>query len=255
MQRLSITIMWKYGRKVIESLLKRRTECPEIRAEFASRSEADSDRSDIRMFETGLSAEQYGNYEQGTGNAAQEKEGNRLIAIAKVNHLYIDKKDWDKYGDRKRLPSGESIVYLSEDSKKVTKIRNPFAKSTIKQMHVQDAIYEHLVHNLLFPNSRYHFEGIGEDVDGVRIILSQNYISDTFSAPTQKEIDQYLIEGLGLKLEDRYLYSNEFLAITDVSADGDNVLTDGDRLYFIDPIIKMKRPAIEVLSHYYDILQ
>lgn len=247
--------MWKYGRKVIESLFKRRTERPAIRAEFASRSEADSDRSDIRVLETGLSAEQYGNYEQGTGNAAQENEGNRLIAIAKVNHLYIDKKDWDKYGDRKRLPSGESIVYLSEDGKKITKIRNPYAKSTIKQMHAQDVIYEHLVHNLLFPNTRYHFEGIGEDIDGVRIILSQNYISDTFSTPSQKEIDCYLIEGLGLKIENRYFYANDFIAITDVSTAGDNVLTDGERLYFIDPIIKMKRPAIEVLSHYYSLLQ
>lgn len=247
--------MWKYGRKVIESLFKRRTERPAIRAEFASRSEADSDRSDIRVLETGLSAEQYGNYEQGTGNAAQENEGNRLIAIAKVNHLYIDKKDWDKYGDRKRLPSGESIVYLSEDGKKITKIRNPYAKSTIKQMHAQDVIYEHLVHNLLFPNTRYHFEGIGEDINGVRIILSQNYISDTFSTPSQKEIDCYLIEGLGLKIENRYFYANDFIAITDVSTAGDNVLTDGERLYFIDPIIKMKRPAIEVLSHYYSLLQ
>jgi hypothetical protein len=69
LQRLSITTMWKYGRKVIESLLKRRTERPAIRAEFASRSEADSDRSDIRVFEAGLSAEQYGDYQQSTGNA------------------------------------------------------------------------------------------------------------------------------------------------------------------------------------------
>ena len=122
-------------------------------------------------------------------------------------------------------------------------------------MHAQDVIYEHLVHNLLFPNTRYHFEGIGEDIDGVRIILSQNYISDTFSTPSQKEIDCYLIEGLGLKIENRYFYANDFIAITDVSTAGDNVLTDGERLYFIDPIIKMKRPAIEVLSHYYSLLQ
>lgn len=111
--------MWKYGRKVIDALFKRRTECSAIRAEFASRSEADSDRSDIRVFEAGLSAEQYGDYEQSTGNAAQEKESNRLIAIAKANHLFIEKKDWEQFGDRKRLPSGESIVYLSNDGKLV----------------------------------------------------------------------------------------------------------------------------------------
>ena len=247
--------MWRYGRKVIESLFKRRTECPAIRAEFASRSEADSDRSDIRVFEAGLSAEQYGDYEQSTGNAAQEKEGNRLIAIAKANQLFVEKKEWGKYGDRKRLPSGESIVYLSADGKQVVKVRNPFAKSTIKQMHAPDVVYEHLIHNLLFPNTRYHFEGISEDVDGVRIILSQKYISDTFTASSQEEINRYLIDGLRLRIENRYYYGNEYIAITDVSADGDNVLTDGQRLYFIDPIIKMKRPAVEVLDHYYELLK
>ena len=247
--------MWKYGRKVVNALFKRRTERPAICAEFASRSEADSDRSDIRVFEAGLSTEQYGDYEQSTGDAAQEKEGSRLIAIAKANQLFIEKRKWEQYGDRKRLPSGESIVYLSTDGMNVIKVRNPFAKSTIKRMHAQDAIYEHLVHNLLFPKTRYHFEGISEDADGVRIILSQKYISDTYAASTQEEIDRYLIEGLGLSIENRYYYANDYIAITDVSADGDNVLTDGDHLYFIDPIIMMKRPATEVLEYYYGMLE
>ncbi len=65
----------------------------------------------------------------------------------------------------------------------------------------------------------------------------------------------FLTEGLGLFPEDLYFYGNEFIAITDVSADGDNVLTDGNRLYFIDPIIKFKRPAVEVLAHYYELLK
>lgn len=51
----------------------------------------------------------------------------------------------------------------------------------------------------------YHFEGIGEGADGVRIILSQPYISDQY--------------------------------------------------FFIDPIIKMKRPAVEVLAYYYELLK
>ena len=76
--------MKRYGHSIIRTLFKRRTERPAICAEFAARSEADSDRSDIRVFEAGLSAEQYGDYEQSTGNAAQEKESNRLIAIAKA---------------------------------------------------------------------------------------------------------------------------------------------------------------------------
>ena len=165
--------------------------------------------------------------------------------------MFIAKKDWETFGDRKRIPSGESIVYLTDEGDKVIKVRNPYAKSTIKEMHAQDAIYEHLIHNILFPSTRYTFKGISEDVDGVRIILEQDYISRKFSNPTQQQIDRYLIEGLGMKIEDRYFYANDYLAITDVSADGDNVLMDGDTLYFIDPIIKMKKPAPEVLDYYY----
>ena len=243
--------MTKNGHNFIRSIFRRRTERTPVCAELASRSEADSDRSDIRMFEVGLSAKQSGDYEQSTGNAAQEAESSRLIAIAKDNGLFVEKSEWENLGDRKRLPSGESIVYLSPDGQEVIKLRNPFAKSAIKQMHASDAIYEHLIHNILFPNTRYRFKGISEDIGGVRIVLSQRYISDVFTIPTQDEIDRYLVEGLGFEKESRYFYGNEWIAITDVFADGDNVLADEESLYFIDPIIKFKKPAPEVLDYYY----
>lgn len=247
--------MIKNGHTFIRSIFRRRAERTPVCAELASRSEADSDRSDIRMFEVGLSAKQSGDYEQSTGNAAQEAESSRLIAIAKDNGLFVEKSEWENLGDRKRLPSGESIVYLSPDGQEVIKLRNPFAKSAIKQMHASDAIYEHLIHNILFPNTRYRFKGISEDIGGVRIVLSQRYISDVFTIPTQDEIDRYLVEGLGFEKESRYFYGNDLIAVTDVFADGDNVLADGENLYFIDPIIKFKKPAPEVLEHYYKTLK
>lgn len=255
MSRQSHKEMWQYGKRIIDNLIKKRTKRPPIRAELESRSEANSDRSDIGMFEVGLSIEQYGDYEQGSGNAAQEEESNRLIAIAKSIGCFIPVSQWAQFGDRKCLPSGESIVYLDERRRTVIKVRNPFAKSAIKRMHAQDVIYEHLVHNILFPNTKYHFEGISEDVDGVRIILSQPYISDQFIASSQETIDRYLTEGLGLQMENRYYYGNDYLAVTDVSADGDNVLSDGTDLFFIDPIIMMKKPAVKVLEYYYGLLK
>lgn len=247
--------MWTYGRKIIDSLFKRRAKRHPICAQLESRGEADSDRSDIGVFEVGLSPQRHGNYEQGKGNSAQEAESDRLIAIAKAHGLFIPREEGDSFGDRKRLPSGESIVFFDEKGQKVIKVRNPFAKSAIKQMHSQDAIYEHLVHNVLFTNTRYLFMGISEDVDGVRIILSQPYISKKFMPCSQEEIDRYLMEGLGLKPENRYFYGNDYIAVTDVSSEGDNVLTDGTQLYFIDPIIMMKKPAIEVLNYYYEQLK
>lgn len=112
-----------------------------LRVVLESKIQADSDRSDIRMFETRLSPERYGDYEQGTRTAAQEAEAKRLITIAKDEGLFIQKSEWNRFGDRKRLPSGESIVYLSVDGKTITKIRNPFAKvchqeSTCSRCHL-----------------------------------------------------------------------------------------------------------------------
>lgn len=224
--------MWKYGKDIIRHLFEKRGDRPTIRVVLESKGQALSDRSDIRVFEAGLSSERYGDNEQGTGNAAQDAESKRLIAIAKTHGLFVPKNKCAEYGDRKRLPSGESIVYLSNDGSTITKIRDPFSKASIKSLHAQDVIYEHLIHNILFPLTRYNFIGISE--------------------PSQKDIDDYLIYGLGLRLENKYFYANDYVAITDVSANGDNVLIDNGKLYFIDPIIKFKKPAVETLNYYYD---
>ena len=74
--------MWDYGRKIVEYIFKKRRECIDICAELESRSEADSDRSDIRVFETGLSTQQYGDNRQST-RTAEKEECLRLIKIAK----------------------------------------------------------------------------------------------------------------------------------------------------------------------------
>lgn len=111
------------------------------------------------------------------------------------------------------------------------------------------------MHNLLFPDTSCQFIGISEDEDGVRIILSQPYIANQFMIPTDTLINRYLTEGLNLKKEDNYFYGNADFSVTDVSSRRDNVLYDGEKLYFIDPIIKLKRPAKEILDKYYTILQ
>ena len=109
-----------------------------------------------------------------------------------------------------------------------------------------------MIHNMLFPSTRYHFIGISEDSKGLRIVLQQQNVSDAYRVPTQKDIDDYLTGMLGLTKEDKYFYGNEYFAITDVSNQSDNVLcNDEGRLYFIDPIIRLKRPALEVWEYLY----
>ena len=85
--------MKSYGRKIIDYIFKRWAECAAICYEPEQKVQADSDRSDIRVFETGLSPQQYGDNRQST-RTAEEEECLRLIRIAKEQGLYIDKSDW-----------------------------------------------------------------------------------------------------------------------------------------------------------------
>ena len=244
--------MENYGRKIINYIFGKRSNSSSISYEREQKVQADSDRSDIRVFETGISTQRYGNNRQ-SSRTAEEEECNRLISIAKENNLYIDKADWDKFGNRRMIPTGESVVFLSKDGNVFTKMKSPFSKAPLKQTHPEDIIYEHLIHNILFPNTRYRFIGISEDIKGIRIVLQQKNISSMFRVPTQNMIDDYLRNVLGLSKEDKYFYRNEYLAITDISNLSDNVLCDEDgKLYFIDPIIRLKRPAQEVWNYLYN---
>lgn len=102
-----------------------------------------------------------------------------MISIAKDNNLYINKADWDKFGNRRMIPTGESVVFLSKDGNVFTKMKSPFSKVPLKQTHPEDIIYEHLIHNILFPNTRYRFIGISDVLidsikadDGILLHLS-----------------------------------------------------------------------------------
>ena len=129
------------------------------------------------------------------------------------------------------IPTGESIVFLSKDGSVFTKMKSPFSKAPLEQSHPEDIIYEHLIHNMLFPGTS-RFIGISEDNKGIRIVLQQKNISSMFRVPTPKMIDDYLRNVLGLTKEDKYFYGNEYLAITDISNLSDNVLCDEMESYF-----------------------
>lgn len=132
--------MKNYGRKIINYIFSKRPDCTSIYYECEQKVQADRDRSDIRMFETGVSTQRHGDYWQSKRNA-EEEECNRLIEIAKANNLYIKKTDWDKFGNRRMTPTGESIVYLSKDASTYTKIKSPFAKAAMKHIQSEDIIY------------------------------------------------------------------------------------------------------------------
>ena len=56
-------------------------------------------------------------------------------------------------------------------------MKSPFSKAPLKQTHPKDIIYEHLIHNMLFPSTRYRFIGISEDIKGFTKMKMRNIAS------------------------------------------------------------------------------
>ena len=153
-----------------------------------------------------------------------------------------------EYGELISKRTGESSVYWNAAENAYYKVKNPVAKAPLKKTSESDWMYEHVVHNILFPDTAYEFLGAFREAGEIRFVLKQRGISsETF--PTDEEVAEWLKRELGLEPEDRYWFGNDLLAVTDVGAKGDNVLKGDDgRLYFIDPLIRLKRPALEVIE-------
>lgn len=204
-----------------------------------------SDRGDLRVFEEGLDTS-YNEYSEYSERTRRTAESERLVGIAKKNGLFIPAEAIQTLTGKRSKRTGESVVYINEKAGKVTKVKNPYAKSAMKiGVQPEDAVFEHIVHNLLFPETAYKLEGISEEMGDVRIVLSQDYIP-TYGQPTKEQIAEALA-ARGLYPEDNYSFGNELVSVTDV--EGDNVLLGEDgTVYFIDPIIRFKKPLREILT-------
>lgn len=201
-------------------------------------------RGDIRVFEEGLAASRWEHSEYSERDR-REAESERLVSIARQHNLYVPIETTRRWTGKVSKHTGESAVYIDRAKDLVLKVKNPYAKAALKSgVQPEDAAFEHLVHNLLFPETAYTFVGISEEMGDVRIILSQKFIKD-YQQPSKEQIAEALA-AKGLFPEDNYSFGNEFVSVTDV--EGDNVLLGEDgTVYFIDPIIRFKKPLREVV--------
>ena len=165
------------------------------------------------------------------------RESRALIAAAKKVGCFIDSKAVP--GTRYTIRSGESEVRLVQKDGLYYKIKNPFAKLHLKRHPAEYVLLEHIVHNILFPDCRLDFLGVTEDLHEARLVYRQQAVRSE-SRPNDKQISDCLNQ-MGLRPCGRYEFGNEFLFVTDVGQDGDNVLLDDDgALRFIDPIVGFK---------------
>jgi N12 class adenine-specific DNA methylase len=204
-----------------------------------------SNRGDIRVLEEGLDTS-YSAYSDDSERTRRTAESERLVSLAKQHGLFIPAEVIKTLTGKVAKRTGESVVYIDTAAGKVTKVKNPYAKAAMKSgVQPEDAAFEHLVHNLLFPETAYTLEGISEEMGDVRIVLSQDFIQN-YDQPTKEQIAEALA-ARGLFPEDNYSFGNELVSVTDV--EGDNVLLGEDgTVYFIDPIIRFKKPLREILA-------
>ena len=222
----------------------------------ACRERALSDLSRIRVL-----AEAFASQPRGTPDSSPRDSIRKVIEVAKSNGLYFTVPSAPSrtgavtavtpdrtftLGELISKHTGESEVYFNAAEHAYYKVKWPSAKAHIKQTVPRDWLYEHIIHNILFPDTAYEFIGITEEVGELKFLLRQQEVpSESF--PSDAQIAAHLAT-LGLKPEDRYFFGNDLLAVTDVSSTSDNVLLDdAGNLRFIDPLIRLKKQALEVI--------
>ena len=142
-------------------------------------------------------------------------------------------------GTRYTIHTGESEVRMVQREQVYYKIKNPFAKSHLKKHPIRYAVYEHVIHNILFPDAPLEFLGIVDEWNEARFVYRQIAVrSESRPSDAQIAIEMRL---RGMSPEQKYCFGNDMVFVTDIGQDSDNVLLGDDgNLYFIDPIIGFK---------------
>ena len=196
---------------------------------FASqREQAISDCRRVRLLAKALQAQRSRASDCSPGDQIRE-----LTGIAKDTGLWVDDNQVAALGDLVSKRTGESEVYWNKSENSFYKIKSPEAKR--------------IIHNILFPECAYELIGVTAKIREIRVVLKQRAVK-TESFPTLQMIESAL-SSKGLVKEDRFFYGDGVVSVTDVGEHGDNVLLGDDgQVYFIDPLIRLHKPAEEVIE-------
>ena len=99
-----------------------------------------------------------------------------IIRTAKENGLFIDYSEFRaRRADLLPGHTMESDVYFDAENNRYIKVRDPFVSSRLTSNKDSDILYQHIIHNLYFPSTKYTFLGVTQKPysDEVRFVLSQ----------------------------------------------------------------------------------
>lgn len=153
-----------------------------------------------------------------------------------------------KMGKRKREWCTSSDDYIDTKNMLVYKVKDIFYYDKDKEHDPRYSIYEHLLHNILFPNVPYTFLGIGTIEGKPGLVFSQPYITD-LQTSEMEDVQAYM-KLLGLEYDGYHplTYTNDYISITAYSCDV--LIDENNTLYFLNPIISFRKEPIEVFRHY-----
>ena len=210
------------------------------------RGQADNDRSHIQRYRDGLLAsEQTSDRDDSSRGIRPDKAAEKTIVnVAKESGEYLEHpRGAEEY--KYLIGQGtESEVFYRPDSDYVTKYKTIFTMPQERWKfpdgrNFGNAIYEHVAHNVLFPNTRLELKGVSMNYKGEGQFVFEQPLVDTRGTASDKEVRDYMA-GLGFnnisKNENLPVYSDGHISIHDLV--GRNVLKLGDELFFIDTAIE-----------------
>ena len=220
-------------------------------SEQASRTVAiQNDRGRIRVLEAEVASPRTEYSSDSSGDYArrldQDAEGRRIVEAAKQNGLFIEPGTFSNL-PKSPQPSKESFVYMDRANNRVIKVKNPFAIEGMTDNSPFDELYQHIIHNIYFPESKYEFLGVTTNARGdeVRFVLGQEFI-ESMDRVGDVEAIQF-VKGHGFTPIDGYWYENDDVKVSDFY--GSNILKDADgNLHLIDPIIAFKRDPRAIID-------
>ena len=223
-------------------------ECRDLHKVDAAVKRALSDFGGIRVLADACA------YERGRNPRAESsdpicEESRALIAASKRVGCFMDAEAVP--GTRYSIRTGESEVRFLQSERVYYKVKDPFAKAHLKKHSARFALYEHIVHNILFPDCSLELIGVAEVMREARLVYRQKAVRSG-DRPTDSAISEHL-RRLGLPPMERYCFGNDFLFVTDVGQDSDNVLQGANgEILFIDPIVGFRDPLCSRLSENLD---
>lgn len=154
----------------------------------------------------------------------KRKEAEKLKKYIDENNLWITDIDFSQYVSE----GAEQKVYL-KDSETVIKLNDSIYYSCWTEY-----FHNLLLHNFFFPDTAYMLIGFTIDNETLFAVVSQNYVKS--DAPTDLSKVKTFLRANGFENNRNNDYINHELGVILEDLHDENVLTQGDLLYFIDTV-------------------